>query len=65
MKAASIWTLSNAQLVIEAVATLAFALSGLIDAARKRLDAVGVCGCSRREARKLRWTCHCPQSSLS
>ena len=43
MKAASIWTLSNAQLVIEAVATLAFALSGLIEAARKRLDAVGVC----------------------
>jgi uncharacterized membrane protein YeiH len=29
--------------VAEAVATLAFALSGLIAAARKRLDAVGVC----------------------
>ena len=28
---------------IEAVATLAFALSGLLEAARKRLDAVGVC----------------------
>lgn len=29
--------------VVEAVATLAFALSGLLEAARKRLDAVGVC----------------------
>jgi uncharacterized membrane protein YeiH len=29
--------------VAEAVATLAFALSGLLEAARKRLDAVGVC----------------------
>ncbi len=29
--------------VIEAAATLAFALSGLLEAARKRLDAVGVC----------------------
>ena len=28
---------------VEAVATIAFALSGLIEAARKRLDAVGVC----------------------
>ena len=28
---------------VEAVATLAFALSGLLEAARKRLDAVGVC----------------------
>lgn len=28
---------------IEATATLAFALSGLLEAARKRLDAVGVC----------------------
>lgn len=35
--------LSNAQIAIEAAATLAFALSGLIEAARKRLDAVGVC----------------------
>lgn len=34
--------LSLAQLVIEAGAILAFALSGLIEAARKRLDAVGV-----------------------
>jgi len=30
------------QLLIEIVATLAFALSGLLEAARKRLDAVGV-----------------------
>lgn len=36
-------TLSNTQIAIEAAATLAFALSGLIEAARKRLDAVGVC----------------------
>ena len=36
-------SLSHAQIAIEAAATLAFALSGLIEAARKRLDAVGVC----------------------
>lgn len=36
------WALSHAQVAIEAVATLAFAASGLIEAARKRLDAVGV-----------------------
>ncbi|HUD33842.1 MAG TPA: trimeric intracellular cation channel family protein [Variovorax sp.] len=36
------WALSNAQIAIEAMATLAFALSGLIAAARARLDAVGV-----------------------
>ena len=36
------WTLSNAQVAIEAVATIAFAASGLIEAARKKLDAVGV-----------------------
>ena len=41
--AASLWTLSNAHVAIEAVATLAFALSGLIEGARKHLDAVGVC----------------------
>ncbi len=29
--------------LVEAVATFAFALSGLLEAARKRLDAVGVC----------------------
>lgn len=28
---------------VEATATIAFALSGLLEAARKRLDAVGVC----------------------
>lgn len=39
----TLFTLSNAQVVIEAVATIAFALSGLLEAARKRLDAVGVC----------------------
>ncbi|MDZ5459429.1 trimeric intracellular cation channel family protein [Azohydromonas lata] len=35
--------LSTAQLAIEVVATLSFALSGMVEAARKRLDAVGVC----------------------
>ena len=35
-------SLSLAQSLVEAAATLAFALSGLIEAARKRLDAVGV-----------------------
>lgn len=35
--------LSNTQTVIEAVATIAFALSGLLTAAQKKLDAVGVC----------------------
>jgi hypothetical protein len=36
-------TLSNAQIAVEAMATIAFALSGLIEAARRKLDAVGVC----------------------
>jgi len=36
------FALSHAQVAIEAVAIVAFALSGLIEAARKRLDAVGV-----------------------
>lgn len=35
--------LSAAQTTVEALATVAFALSGLLAAARKRLDAVGVC----------------------
>jgi uncharacterized membrane protein YeiH len=35
--------LSWLQTAVEASATLAFALSGLLEAARKRLDAVGVC----------------------
>jgi uncharacterized membrane protein YeiH len=35
--------LSLALTVVESFATLAFALSGLLEAARKRLDAVGVC----------------------
>jgi len=42
MPSIPILTLSNAQTVIEASATVAFALSGLLEAARKRLDAVGV-----------------------
>jgi uncharacterized membrane protein YeiH len=36
-------TASNAQLAVEAAATVAFALSGVLQAARKKLDAVGVC----------------------
>nr|WP_260502067.1 trimeric intracellular cation channel family protein [Aquabacterium sp. J223] len=35
--------LSTAQLVVEALAMLAFALSGLVQAARKGLDVVGLC----------------------
>jgi uncharacterized membrane protein YeiH len=35
--------LSHILTAIEAAATVAFALSGLLEAARKRLDAVGVC----------------------
>jgi uncharacterized membrane protein YeiH len=37
------WVLSQVQVVAEAVGTVAFALSGVIEAARKRLDAVGIC----------------------
>lgn len=37
------WTMSHVQVAVESVATVAFALSGLLEAARKRLDAVGVC----------------------
>jgi uncharacterized membrane protein YeiH len=37
------WSLSTAQIAIEAAAILAFAVSGLIEAARKKLDVVGVC----------------------
>lgn len=37
------WVLSQVQVVAEAAATLAFALSGVIEGARKRLDAVGIC----------------------
>lgn len=37
------WALSHAQIAVETVATIAFALSGVIEGARKRLDAVGIC----------------------
>lgn len=37
------WTLSTAQITIEAAAILAFATSGLLEAARKKLDVVGIC----------------------
>jgi len=36
------WALSHTQVAVEAVATIAFALSGVIEGARKRLDAVGI-----------------------
>jgi uncharacterized membrane protein YeiH len=36
------WALSHTQTAVEAVATVAFALSGVIEGARKRLDAVGI-----------------------
>jgi uncharacterized membrane protein YeiH len=37
------WALSRSQIAVEVVATIAFALSGVIEGARKRLDAVGIC----------------------
>ena len=37
------WALFHTQFAVEVVATLAFALSGVIEGARKRLDAVGIC----------------------
>ena len=36
------WVLSQVQVVAEAVATAAFALSGIIEGARKRPDAIGL-----------------------
>ena len=42
MEPSADWSLTQAQVLIEAAAIVAFALSGLIEAARKRLDAVGV-----------------------
>jgi uncharacterized membrane protein YeiH len=43
MPGTSLWTLSGAQFAVEAIAIVAFALSGVLAAARKHLDAVGVC----------------------
>ncbi|MBL0150984.1 MAG: trimeric intracellular cation channel family protein [Ideonella sp.] len=37
------WALSHTQIAVEVVATIAFALSGVIEGARKGLDAVGIC----------------------
>lgn len=37
------WTFSTTQVAIEAAAILAFAVSGLLEAARKKLDVVGIC----------------------
>lgn len=37
------WALSHTQVAVEVVATIAFALSGVIEGARKHLDAVGIC----------------------
>lgn len=39
----SLLSLADALVIVEALAILAFAISGLLEAARKRLDAVGVC----------------------
>jgi len=43
MNAASLFSVDRILTMVEAAATIAFALSGLLEAARKRLDAVGVC----------------------
>ena len=43
MAASAPWVLSQVQVIAEAAATIAFALSGVIEGARKRLDAVGIC----------------------
>lgn len=43
MNSTAPWALSQTQVAIEVVATLSFALSGVIEGARKRLDAVGIC----------------------
>lgn len=43
MSSGAPWVLSQVQVGVEAAATIAFALSGVIEAARKRLDAVGIC----------------------
>ncbi|MFZ5549550.1 MAG: trimeric intracellular cation channel family protein [Pseudomonadota bacterium] len=43
MSTAVPWALSHTQIAVEVVATIAFALSGVIEGARKRLDAVGIC----------------------
>lgn len=43
MSTAVPWALSQTQIAVEVVATIAFALSGVIEGARKRLDAVGIC----------------------
>ena len=43
MNSAVPWALSQTQVAIEVVATLSFALSGVIEGARKKLDAVGIC----------------------
>lgn len=39
----SAWTLSTTQIAVETAAILAFAVSGLLEAARKKLDVVGIC----------------------
>lgn len=43
MSGSAPWVLSQVQVIAEAVGTVAFALSGVIEGARKRLDAVGIC----------------------
>jgi uncharacterized membrane protein YeiH len=43
MASSTPWELSQVRVVIESVATGAIALTGVTDAERKRLDAVGLC----------------------
>jgi uncharacterized membrane protein YeiH len=43
MTANSFISLSDVLVLVEALAIVAFAISGLLEAARKRLDAVGIC----------------------
>ncbi|MFM7532873.1 MAG: trimeric intracellular cation channel family protein [Rubrivivax sp.] len=43
MSSSAPWVLTQIQVVAEAAATVAFAVSGVIEGARKRLDAVGIC----------------------
>ena len=39
----TVFSFTTALYIVETVATIAFALSGVIEAARRRMDAVGVC----------------------
>ena len=43
MNSLTMFNFSLLQTLVEVLATLTFALSGMLEAARKRLDVVGVC----------------------